>query len=135
MPWGTYFPALRQLTRPVLNEPDVLAAPRRLLDYAEEARKTAVIKGLTERQREVLQSFAQGLTPQQVAEKLFISVKTVDSHKTVILAECRNAWDLPEEAWLDYRFLAEKFEDFPKLAKSDVGRVTAVSGRKIRTHY
>lgn len=110
MPWGTYFPALRQLTRPVLNEPDVLAAPRRFLDYAEEARKTAVVKNLTERQKEVLQAFAQGLTPQQVADRLFISVKTVDSHKTVILAECRNAWDLPEEAWLDYRFIAEKFD-------------------------
>lgn len=110
LPWGSYFPALRQLTRPVLHEPDVLAAPRRVLDYAEEARKTAVMKRLTERQREVLRAFAERLTPQQVAEKLFVSVKTVDSHKTVILAECRNTWNLPEETWLDYRFLAEKFE-------------------------
>jgi CRISPR-associated protein Csx14 len=112
MPWGSYFPALRQLTRPVLNEPDVLAAPRRVLDYAEEARKTAVLKRLTERQREVLQAFAQGLMPQQVADRLFITVKTVDSHKTVILGECRNAWNLPGDTWLDYRFLADKFEAF-----------------------
>jgi len=112
MPWGSYFPALRQLTRPVLNESDVLAAPRRVLDYAEEARKTAVVAHLTERQRDVLQAFAQGLTPQEVADRLFISVKTVDSHKTVVLAECRNAWDLPEGMWLDYRFLADKFENF-----------------------
>ncbi|MEZ4644795.1 MAG: CRISPR-associated ring nuclease [Chloroflexota bacterium] len=112
MPWGSYFPALRQLTRPALNEPDVLAAPRQVLDYAEEAKRTAVVKQLTERQKEVLQAFAQGLTPQEVAERLFISVKTVDSHKTVILAECRNAWNLPEETWLDYRFLAEKFDTF-----------------------
>ena len=117
MPWGSYFPALRQLTRPVLNEPDVLAVPRRVLDYAEEARKTAVMERLTERQREVLQVFAQGLNPQQVADRLFITVKTVDSHKTVILAECRNAWNLPEDTWLDYRFLAEKFEESLKLGK------------------
>ena len=109
MPWGSYFPALRQLTRPVTHEQDVLAEPRRLLDYGEEARKAAVLRQLTERQKEVLRAFAEGLHPQQVADRLFISVKTVDSHKTVILAECRNAWAMPEETWLDYRFIMEKF--------------------------
>lgn len=112
MPWGSYFPVLRQLTRPVTGEQDMLAAPRRVLDYGEESRRTAVLKQLTRRQRDVLQAFGEGLTPQEVADKLFISVKTVDSHKTAILAECRNAWALPEEAWLDYRFLADKFEGF-----------------------
>lgn len=112
MPWGSYFPALRQLARPTAAERDVLAAPRAALDYAEEARKTAVLQKLTERQREVLAAFAGGLNPQQVAEKLFITIKTVDSHKTIILAECRNAWNLPEDTYLDYRFLAEKFEHF-----------------------
>ena len=110
MPWGSYFPVLRQLARPVTRGQDVLAAPRQLLDYGEESRRTAVRKRLTRRQNEVLQAFAQGLNPQQVADKLFITVKTVDSHKTVILAECRNAWALPDGEWLDYRFLADKFE-------------------------
>ncbi|MCP4419881.1 MAG: histidine kinase, partial [Chloroflexi bacterium] len=110
MPWGSYFPALRQMARPTAAERDVLAAPRAALDYAEEARKTAVLQQLTERQTEVLFAFAAGLNPQQVAERLFISIKTVDTHKTVILAECRNAWNLPDETWLDYRFLADKFE-------------------------
>jgi CRISPR-associated protein Csx14 len=109
MPWGSYFPALRQLARPTAAERDVLAAPRAALDYAEEARKRAVLHRLTERQTEVLFAFAGGLNPQQVAERLFISIKTVDTHKTVILAECRNAWNLPEDAYLDYRFLADTF--------------------------
>jgi CRISPR-associated protein Csx14 len=61
----------------------------------------------------VLYAFAEGLNPQQVAEKLFITIKTVDSHKTVILAECRNAWNLPDGEWLDYRFMADKFETIP----------------------
>lgn len=113
MPWGSYFPALRQLARPTDAERDVLAAPRAAMDYAEEARKTAVLQKLTDRQTDVLFAFADGLNPQQVAERLFISIKTVDSHKTVILAECRNAWDLPEAEWLDYRFLADKFEPPP----------------------
>ena len=110
MPWGSYFPILRQLTQPVTMEHDVLAAPRRLLDYGETSRRTAVIEQLTQRQKEVLHSFAEGLNPHQVAEKLCISIKTVDSHKTIILAECRNAWALPEDTWLDYRFIAEKFK-------------------------
>ena len=110
MPWGSYFPVLKQLTRPVTQGSDVLATSRRLLDYGEEARKTAVLQQLTRRQKEVLAAFGQGLNPQQVADKLFITVKTVDSHKTVILAECRNAWALPEGEWLDYRFIGDKFE-------------------------
>lgn len=112
MPWGSYFPALRQLTRPFPANHDVLAAPRHLLDEAERGRCTAVLNHLTDRQKDVLYAFADGLNPQQVAEKLFITIKTVDSHKTVILAECRNAWSLPDEAWLDYRFIADKFENF-----------------------
>ncbi len=110
MPWGSYFPVLRQLTRPLAADSDVLAAPRRLLDDVERERCTAVWRRLTERQRDVLYAFAEGLHPQQVAEKLVISLKTVDSHKTVILAECRNAWNLPDGEWLDYRFIADKFE-------------------------
>lgn len=109
MPWGSYFPALRQLTRPVTKGTDVLAAPRRVLEYGEEARKRSVRQQLTRRQKDVLDAFAAGLSPQEVADELVISVKTVNSHKTVILAECRNAWALPESTWLDYRFIAEKF--------------------------
>ena len=111
MPWGSYFPALRLLTKPVTQGADILAAPKKLLDYGEQERKTAVIRQLTPRQKEVLNAFGEGLLPQEVADKLFISIKTVNSHKTVILAECRNAWDLPDEKWLNYRFIADKFED------------------------
>lgn len=119
LPWGSYFPALRQLAQPGFfgqDSPrggwDVLAGPRALLDEAEQQRCQAVVERLTLRQREVLQAFARGLSPQAVAETLHITIKTVDSHKTVILAECRNTWSLPEAAPLDYRFLAEKFELF-----------------------
>lgn len=67
------------------------------MDYAEEACARTVLVRLTERQQEVLQAFATSLNPQQVAEKLVISTKTVDRHKAVILVECHNVWDLPEE--------------------------------------
>jgi len=64
------------------------------------------------RQRDTLLAFARGLTPQDVAEHLHVSLSTVNSHKTAILAECRIAWQLAEEARLDYRFLRERFAGF-----------------------
>ena len=112
MPWGSYFPALRQLTRPVTDGKDVLASHRQVLDDADKLKQTAVFQQLTHRQKDVLQAFATGLSPQEVADELVISVKTVNSHKTIILAECRNAWDMDESAWLDYRFIADKFDNF-----------------------
>ncbi len=112
MPWGSYFPALRQLVRPAAGTGDVLAGPRAVLDKAEQARCQTVVDNLTGRQRDALLAFAAGLNPQRTAEKLVVSIKTVDSHKTVILAECRNAWGLPEDEWLDYHFLADKFNRF-----------------------
>ncbi|MCA9950730.1 MAG: hypothetical protein KDE48_13865, partial [Anaerolineales bacterium] len=112
MPWGSYFPALRELTRPAVPGTDVLARPRAVLDEVENGRCQAVYARLTDRQQDVLRAFAEGSNPQQVAAQLHITIKTVDSHKTVILAECRNVWDLPADAYLDYRFLAQKFEMF-----------------------
>lgn len=41
--------------------------------------------GLTEREREILTHIAQGLSNQQIAEKLFISIKTVQTHRAHIL--------------------------------------------------
>ena len=52
---------------------------------------------------------AAGQSPQEAAETLYVTVKTVHAHKTVILSECRNAWELLEDARLDYHFLREKF--------------------------
>lgn len=43
--------------------------------------------GLTEREREVLKLIADGLSNQEVAERLVISVKTVERHRSNILAK------------------------------------------------
>lgn len=106
-PWGVYFPGLRSLL--ATSPAQVIAAQRQMLDEAERVRCEQVIARLTERQQEVLRAFADGALPQAVAEQLSISLKTVDSHKTQILAECRIAWNLPEGSRLDYVFLREKF--------------------------
>ncbi|MBI4277283.1 MAG: response regulator transcription factor [Armatimonadetes bacterium] len=41
--------------------------------------------GLTEREREILTLVAEGFTNQQIAEKLYISVKTVQTHRAHIM--------------------------------------------------
>ena len=41
--------------------------------------------GLTARQGEILKQLAEGHTNQEIADKLFISVKTVDNHVSAIL--------------------------------------------------
>jgi CRISPR-associated protein Csx14 len=106
VPWGAYFPALRDLTRPPAQ---VIADQTARLDETERARCRAVARRLTPRQADVLRAFAAGQAPQEAAEALGISLKTVDTHKTAVLGECRVAWALPEDARLDYRFLRDKF--------------------------
>lgn len=102
VPWGSYFPALRELTQPLVSAPGPLPPP--------DARPcTAAWAQLTQREREVLEMLASGLLPQEAAAALGITLKTLDTHKTKILAECRVAWDLPEATRLTYHFIREKF--------------------------
>ncbi|HET7737046.1 MAG TPA: response regulator transcription factor, partial [Tepidiformaceae bacterium] len=51
---------------------------------------------LTAREREVLQLIAEGHTNQGIADELFISVKTVEAHKSHIMSKlhARNRTDL-----------------------------------------
>jgi CRISPR-associated protein Csx14 len=102
VPWGAYFPTLRMLSQPVGSSTSPPAP-------SDAACCAAVWEQLTDRQKEVVQVLADGLSPQEAAERLCITLKTLDTHKTEIFAECRNAWGLPEGAWLTYHFLREKF--------------------------
>jgi CRISPR-associated protein Csx14 len=83
IPWGAYVPGLRALAQ--ASPMEIVAAQTRWLD---------------------------GLSPQEVAETLCVTVKTVHAHKTVVLSECRIAWGLPDDARLGYHFLREKFRRF-----------------------
>lgn len=112
VPWGAYFPALRTLSQPV--------APSALpLDPTDVARCAAVWERLTGRQREVVQVLAHGAPPQEAAERLCITLGTLDTHKTEVFAECRVAWELPDRTRLTYHFLREKFR--PWMALGAVG--------------
>jgi CRISPR-associated protein Csx14 len=107
MPWGAYFPALRTLAD--ASPLDAVAAQVQWMDTAERARCRRVAEQLTSRQLDVLRAFAAGQNPQEAAETLCVTVKTVHAHKTVILGECRNAWELADHAPLSYHFLRDKF--------------------------
>lgn len=109
MPWGAYFPALRALAQ--TSMPAVQEQLRRVA-IVDEPQCRQVWERLSPRQREVMRAFAEGLRPDQVAERLCITLNTVNSHKTAILAECRVAWAIAPDEPLDYRFLRERFAGF-----------------------
>lgn len=109
-PWGAYFPALRQLTQ--VSSGEAIGQRTWVLDTAARARCREVIGRLTDRQQEVLRLLAAGLAPQDVAERLGVTLKTVDSHKSVILGECRVVWGLPENQRLTYHDLRRRFERY-----------------------
>ncbi|MDW8147548.1 MAG: CRISPR-associated ring nuclease [Roseiflexaceae bacterium] len=108
-PWGAYFPALRLLAQTPMH-----AVQEQLRRFAtvDDPRCRQVWERLSPRQRDVLRAFARGLRPDQVADALSISLSTVNSHKTVILAECRVAWESSDDEPLDYRFIRERFAAF-----------------------
>ncbi|MER3513532.1 MAG: hypothetical protein C4310_03325, partial [Chloroflexota bacterium] len=64
----------RQLDRPV-----------RLIQRSTYAEINELIRGLTAREIEVLRLIAQGYTNAEIAERLVISVKTVETHKAHIM--------------------------------------------------
>ncbi|HEU4322613.1 MAG TPA: CRISPR-associated ring nuclease [Roseiflexaceae bacterium] len=108
LPLGSLMPGLRDAGFAPVS-PDQQS---RMVDQVEHERCHTVWEQLSEREREVLRAFAQGLTPQQVAEELHISTKTVDSHKTVIFQLCRNAWGLAANEHLSYRWLRDRFRSY-----------------------
>jgi CRISPR-associated protein Csx14 len=106
-PWGAYFPPLRALAQ--ASPQQVVAAQTHWLDETERRRCRQVAGQLTPRELETLRAFAAGQNPQEVAEALCVTVRTVHAHKSKVLDHCRNAWELPPEARLAYYFLREKF--------------------------
>jgi CRISPR-associated protein Csx14 len=119
-PLGAYFPGLQAVAQASPGQLASVTSGQEIsqrvqaMDEAERERCQAVVAHLTLRQREVLQAFVQGFTPQEVAERLCISLKTVDTHKTAILAQCRNAWAMSDDEHLDYHIMRQKFELFFK---------------------
>lgn len=66
------------LETPVLN--DFVAQAKQLPD-------TGSTTLLTNREREILQMVAEGMTNQEIADKLYISISTVDTHRKNIMSK------------------------------------------------
>lgn len=82
---------------------------RQQMEAHEHALCSQVVKQASPAQLRVLQAFARGLRPQQVASELSLAPVTVNTHKTVLLTLCHNAWNVPDTERLDYHFLRAKF--------------------------
>ena len=61
----------------------------RMVDADAEERAAAAADPLSEREREVLRLLALGHTNQEIAEKLYISVRTAESHRAHIMQKLR----------------------------------------------
>ena len=109
VPWGAYLPPFLTATQ---TPADMLNAQTAWMNREDHNRCRMVWEKLNERPRDVLRSFAEGLKPQEVADRLSISLKTVSSHNTKILGECRNAWNLNDGDYLDFNFIRDKFRNF-----------------------
>jgi len=113
LPLGMIAPSLQAAAS--ARPEDVIGEQKRVLSAQEAQRCQGVIHSLTHRQRQVLHEFARdGADSQRVADKLYITVNTLNTHKTRIFDECRIAWGLPHAALLTHHFLREKFGDVPE---------------------
>ncbi|HLK59505.1 MAG TPA: response regulator transcription factor [Chthonomonadaceae bacterium] len=61
------------------------AEPTSVADASPEGSAFGSLKPLTRRQREILQLIAEGCTTQEIAYKLFVSVKTVETHRAHLM--------------------------------------------------
>lgn len=102
--WGADFPGLRQLSSMQLQQPIPISQ--------DIGRCRQAWQRLTPARRRVLYWIVRGERPQQVAERLGITLKTVDSHLEDIKAVCREIWELPPDQSLSYRDLREWFRPF-----------------------
>lgn len=110
VPWVSYFPGLANLLK--RSPQEIGEASFGWLNEAERTRCRRVWDILTPRQREVLQAFAAGLSRQEAAGRLNISVTTIDSHRESILTQCRLVWETQAGEEFNVKFLQQYFGPF-----------------------
>jgi len=109
---GALFPALQEAA--FLAPEQWLSRASQQISADEVQRCRAVWNRLKPRQRVVLHAYAQSAgSMAEVAAQLHLSPATVNSHKSVIVAECRIAWGLDKAVRLPASFLREKFGLLP----------------------
>jgi CRISPR-associated protein Csx14 len=103
---------LSQLLDTHTSARELIYSQTELAEAEERARCKQVVDTATPRQREVLEAFARGLHPREVAKHLSIDMTTVSSHTSVLLRLSRNAWNINDNERHDYRFLQTKFAKY-----------------------
>ena len=64
-------------------------------DFDKKSKQTRTKHDLTQREEEILKLISKGLTSSEIAEKLFVSKRTIDSHRTHLIQKL-NLKSLPE---------------------------------------
>jgi CRISPR-associated protein Csx14 len=105
IPLGAYFAGIEQVA--------TTQAVQHHMDAQEYQRCKQVEQALANRRPlDILRVFAQGKTPQEVADTLCISMSTVSTHLMKIYDECRAAWNFPADYGLNYYFLHAHFQGY-----------------------
>jgi CRISPR-associated protein Csx14 len=105
VPLGTHFPALRELAQ--ISPESILKNSSIWLSEADRERCATVIASLTPRELETLKAFAAGLSPQEVADQMRISLNTVNTYRRKLFELCRNTW--PDQEVIRYHHLRKWF--------------------------
>lgn len=71
-----------------------------------------VVDQLSPTELKVLQAFAHGYHPKEVAAQFKRELSTINSHTHKILQKYKEVWDVPEDRRLDYRSLYETFKHY-----------------------
>jgi FixJ family two-component response regulator len=97
----------------------IIGERRRMLSEHELRRCAEVVRRLTRRQKYVLRELVRNGTVEHadmrtLADKLNISVTTLNTHKARIFDECRIAWTMPHEAKVTAQMVRDRFRDIPE---------------------
>ena len=80
---------LSKAIRLVANKNQVYLSPGIAEILVAKSAGSFILTALTSREREVLQLMAEGMTTVEIAKHLFVSIKTVESHRSAIFRKLK----------------------------------------------
>ncbi len=108
-PLGDYFSALSQ---PHSSAQTTEYSGKAQMDAQQRAQCDSFVQKARPRQLDVLRGIANGLTIQEIADQLCLSIKTVYNHKDALIDLCAEVWDPSENGPFDQRFLYKHFSRY-----------------------
>ncbi len=114
-PIADYVPFLSQ---PFPSAQAAQQAGKAQMDAQERVRCDAFVQKITPRQLDILRGIAEGLTIQAIASQLYLSIKTVYTHKDRLLDVCATVWDVSEHGPFDQHFLYRHFSRYFETEKA-----------------